>query len=224
MEIHSRILEFRLEKMLTTEANTLLSVSRLENKTEEERQTGKQIDALCRVETVACLHVSVVRTQANARACVRELVTREAQRSPRTYVRTYVCTYVAAGSVPIMGMQVAKQVPFIHVRRALVAYHLQFPIYHLPSSSAGRVSTSASLSLSLSLSLHLSLFSSVGWKRKREREREKARNEYAALRDNVRLAVLHRMQMVSGLEWLESRPLAASEQVHLEEIDLLLDA
>ena len=222
MEIHSRILEFRLEKMLTTEANTLLSVSRLENKTEEERQTGKQIDALCRVETVACLHVSVARTQANARACVRELVTREAQRSPRTYVRTYVCTYVAAGSVPIMGMQVAKQVPFIHVRRALVAYHLQFPIYHLPSSSAGRVSTSASLSLSLSL--HLSLFSSVGWKRKREREREKARNEYAALRDNVRLAVLHRMQMVSGLEWLESRPLAASEQVHLEEIDLLLDA
>ena len=71
-----------------------------------------------------------------------------------------------------------------------------------------------------SLSLHLSLFSSLGWKR----EREKARNEYAALRDNVRLAVLHRMQMVSGLEWLESRPLAASEQVHLEEIDLLLDA
>lgn len=64
----------------------------------------------------------------------------------------------------------------------------------------------------------------MGWKRKREREREKARNEYAALRDNVRLAVLHRMQMVSGLEWLESRPLAASEQVHLEEIDLLLDA
>ena len=168
MEIHSRILEFRLEKMLTTEANTLLSVSRLENKTEEERQTGKQIDALCRVETVACLHVSVVRTQANARACVRELVTREAQRSPRTYVRTYVCTYVAAGSVPIMGMQVAKQVPFIHVRRALVAYHLQFPIYHLPSSSAGRVSTSASLSLSPSFSLFLRGLE----EKKRERERE----------------------------------------------------
>lgn len=37
-----------------------------------------------------------------------------------------------------MGMQVAKQVPFIHVRSALVAYHLQFPIYHLPSSSGAR--------------------------------------------------------------------------------------
>lgn len=62
----------------------------------------------------------------------------------------------------------------------------------------------------------------MSW-REREREKEKARNEHAALRDNVRLAVLHRMQMVSGLEWLESRPLAASEQVHLvvEEIDLL---
>lgn len=73
------------------------------------------------------------------------------------------------------------------------------------------------------LSRSSSLFLSFLHELEREREKEKARNEHAALRDNVRLAVLHRMQMVSGLEWLESRPLAASEQVHLvvEEIDLL---
>lgn len=182
----------------------------MENKAEE-RQTGKQIDALCS-ETVACLHVSwCAHTRMRGRVCVNW-----SHAKPSVHhVRTYARTYVAAGSVPIMGMQVAKQVPFIHVRRALVAYHLQFPIYHLPSSSAGRVSTSLSRSSSLFLSFLYEL--------EREREKEKARNEHAALRDNVRLAVLHRMQMVSGLEWLESRPLAASEQVHLvvEEIDLL---
>lgn len=29
-----------------------------------------------------------------------------------------------------MDMQAAKQVPFIHVQSTLVAYHLQFSIYH----------------------------------------------------------------------------------------------
>lgn len=106
----------------------------------KERQTDKQIDALC-TETVACLHVSACR----GRRCVRELVTREA-----SVHRVHTRTRERTGSVPIMGMQVAKQVPFIHVRRALVVYHLQFPIYHLPSSSSERVSTTATLSLSRS--------------------------------------------------------------------------
>lgn len=47
----------------------------------------------------------------------------------------FVRTHERESAVPIMDMQAAKQVPFIHVRSALVAYHLQFPIYHLPSFS-----------------------------------------------------------------------------------------
>lgn len=82
------------------------------------------------------------RVSVNTRSCVRELVTRD---------RTFTVFTYAAVSVPIMGMQVAKQVPFIHVRRALVAYHLQFPIYHLPSST-GRERLVLAPSLSLSLS------------------------------------------------------------------------
>lgn len=76
-----------------------------------------------------------------------------------------VYTY-AAGSVPIIGMQVAKQVPFIHVRRALVVYHLQFPIYHLPSSSSERVRASLSFS-----------FLQAGYRGETESKRKRAHNE-----------------------------------------------
>ena len=89
----------------------------------------------------------------------------------------------AAGSVPIMGMQVAKQVPFIHVRRALVVYHLQFPIYHLPSSSSERVSTTAIRSLSLSLSFAFSL-SLRGFAEVRRKERERERKDERELVTN----------------------------------------
>lgn len=83
------------------------------------------------------------------REYTRELVTGRREGSTlsaahATRRRTRMYTYVrasrsyahsSASVVPIMDMQAAKQVPFIHVRSALVAYHLQFPIYHLPSSS-----------------------------------------------------------------------------------------
>lgn len=155
----------------------------------------------------------VVRAYAHARACVRELVTREAQRSPRTYV----CTYVRGGWLSSYNGYASGEAGSIHSCSARTS-GLPFTISHLPFTILlGWPCFNLSLSIFLSFSP-----SSMSW-REREREKEKARNEHAALRDNVRLAVLHRMQMVSGLEWLESRPLAASEQVHLvvEEIDLL---
>jgi len=47
----------------------------------------------------------------------------------RVRART-LCARTRAGTVPIMDMQAAKQVPFIHVQSALVAY--PFTISHLP--------------------------------------------------------------------------------------------
>lgn len=153
----------------------------------------------------------VVRAHAHARACVRELVTREAQRSPRTYV----CTYVRGGWLSSYNGYASGEAGSIHSCSARTS-GLPFTISHLPFTILLGWPC-------FNLSLDLPLFFSFLHELEREREKEKARNEHAALRDNVRLAVLHRMQMVSGLEWLESRPLAASEQVHLvvEEIDLL---
>ena len=111
----------------------------------KERQTDKQIDALCS-ETVACLHVSAC----TGRRCVRELVTREANvHREHTYASGWLSSYNGYAS---------GEAGSIHSCSARTS-GLPFTISHLPFTillERACFNHCNPLALSLSLSLFLS--------------------------------------------------------------------